>query len=135
MDKGNNDKVTIYNAAECTFLDPSYILEQIKSSPKIKKAGMILLHNGIVRAFSRNGLPITQIRTAVDIEKLKQIINEALSMKGIIDVRVVIREGDLKIGEDMMLLAVCGDIRENVISCLSNTLDRIKKEAISKKEH
>ncbi len=128
------DKITIYDASECTFLDPSSILDEIRKH-NINRAGMILLHNGIVRAFARNGLPITRIKTKVDREKLKQIIQDALNMKGIIDVRVVIREGDLKIGEDMMLLAVCGDIRENVISCLSNTLDRIKKEAISKKEH
>ncbi len=129
------DKITIYNASECTFLDPSSILDEIRNNPNIKKAGMILLHNGIVRAFARNGLPITKIKTYVDREKLKQILKEALDMKGIVDVRVVIREGDLKIGEDMMLLAVCGDIRENVIKCLSKTLDRIKKEAISKVEH
>jgi len=128
------DKITIYDASECTFLDPSAILDEIRSH-NINRAGMILLHNGIVRAFARNGLPITRIKTKVDREKLKEIIEDALKMKGIIDIRVVIREGDLKIGEDMMLLAVCGDIRENVISCLSQTLDRIKKEAISKVEH
>jgi len=128
------DKITIYDASECTFLDPSSILDQIRNNPNIKKAGMILLHNGIVRAFARNGLPITRVKTTVDRNKLKQIIDEALGQKGIIDVRVVIREGELKIGEDMMLLAVCGDVREHVISCLSHTLDRIKKEAISKIE-
>ena len=41
---------------------------------------------------------------------------------------------DLAVGDDVMLLAVAGDIRENVIATLSDTLNAIKATVTSKTE-
>ncbi len=98
------------------------------------KAGMILIHNGIVRATSRDGSKVTEIHVTVDHERLKAILDEARREPGIVAVEVEIAQGRLKVGDDIMLLGVAGDIRENVLAILASTLDKIKSEVTSKKE-
>ncbi|MEF3168745.1 MAG: molybdenum cofactor biosynthesis protein MoaE [Deltaproteobacteria bacterium] len=98
-------------------------------------AGMILVHEGIVRATSRNGTPVAGIDVAVDHDRLRAIVEEARTRPGIVAVEVEVREGRFAVGEDIMLLGVAGDVRENVIQVLSETLDRIKTEATRKQEH
>ncbi len=41
---------------------------------------------------------------------------------------------DLKVGDDVMLLLVAGDIRENVIAVLTDTLNQIKTTVTNKTE-
>ncbi len=98
------------------------------------KAGMILIHNGIVRASSRDGSPCSRIDVKVDYERLEEIIDATKKMPGVIAVEVEIAEGILNVGDDVMLLGIAGDFRENTISALSYALDRIKKEVTRKKE-
>ena len=42
---------------------------------------------------------------------------------------------DLAVGDDVMLLAVAGDIRENVIETLRDTLNAIKTTVTAKTEY
>ncbi len=98
------------------------------------KAGMILIHNGIVREYSKDGTPCSSIDMEVNFEKLSEIIEETRGMPGVFAVEVEISPGHLKTGEDIMLLGVAGDFRENVISALSHCLNRIKKEVTLKRE-
>ncbi len=97
-------------------------------------AGMILLHNGVVRASSRQGEPVSAIEVEADLERLEAIVSEARAMDGILAVEAELNTGRLEVGDDIMLLGVAGDIREHVISCLSITLDRIKAEVTKKRE-
>jgi molybdopterin synthase catalytic subunit len=46
-----------------------------------------------------------------------------------------VNEGELKVGDDLLLIAVAGDIRENVIPVLTDTLNTVKKSVTSKTEH
>ena len=98
------------------------------------KAGMILIHNGIVRASSRDGSPCSRIDVKVDYERLTEIIDATEKMPGVIAVDVEIAEGVLNVGDDVMLLGIAGDFRENTISALAYALDRIKKEVATKTE-
>ena len=51
------------------------------------------------------------------------------------DIKVEIAEDrDLAIGDDVMLLLVAGDIRENVIAVLTDTLNLIKGTVTQKTE-
>lgn len=112
-------------------------LENMRQKLKQKsggRAGMILIHNGVVRNTTRNGLPVSSIEVDVDYEKLVDIMKEAHELPGVMAVDVEIAEGPLKIGDDIMLLGVAGDLRENTISALKHVLDRIKAEVTSKKE-
>jgi molybdopterin synthase catalytic subunit len=55
-------------------------------------------------------------------------------MKGIVDVLVEINEGRLAVGDDILAVAVAGDIREHVFSALITAVNRIKKESSQKTE-
>jgi len=98
------------------------------------KAGMILIHNGLVREYSRNGSPCSSLDMEVDFDKLSKIMEEARKLPGVLAAEVEISQGHLEKGEDVMLLGIAGDFRENVISALSHCLDRIKKEVTRKIE-
>jgi molybdopterin synthase catalytic subunit len=111
------------------------MLESIKQNPDFDKVGMVLCHNGVVRGTSRDGRAVRGLRVAVDHEKLAQIIAEQKKTAGIVEITVEIAEDrDLKVGDDVMLLLVAGDIRENVIKVLTDTLNLIKSTVTQKTE-
>ena len=116
-------------------MDISRMLDAIKRHPDYDKAGMILCHNGVVRSTSRDGRRVSGLRVSVDREKLNRIVSEQKQKPGIIDIHVEIAANkDLKVGDDVMLLAVAGDIRENVIAVLTETLNLIKTTVTEKTE-
>jgi molybdopterin synthase catalytic subunit len=111
------------------------LMETVKQHPDYPKAGMILCHNGVVRQTSRDGRLVTGLRVAVDADRLAAVIAENKNRDGIIEILVEINsDRDLKVGEDVMALVVAGDIRENVISVLSDTLNAIKTTVTGKTE-
>ena len=117
-------------------MDINNLMEQIKSHSNFDKVGMVLCHNGVVRATSRDGRKVRGLRVAADHEKLSRIVAEQKQKAGIVDIRVEIAEDrDLSVGDDVMLLLVAGDIRENVIAVLSDTLNLIKSTVTSKTEY
>ncbi len=111
------------------------MMNQIKKHPDYHKAGMILCHNGVVRATSREGDEVTGLKVSVDHKKLDEIIKEQKKRPGIIEILIHINEErELVVGDDVMFLVVAGNIRENVIESLTDTLNRIKREATTKKQ-
>ncbi len=114
----------------------SLLMENIKKHPEYDKMGMILCHNGVVRGTSRDGRKVSGLDISVDREKLEQIIEKHKKKLGIIEIIVeIIDDGYLAVGDDIMLLLVAGDIRENVIPVLHETLNDIKMIVTSKTEH
>ncbi|MCG2755051.1 MAG: molybdenum cofactor biosynthesis protein MoaE [Desulfobacteraceae bacterium] len=96
---------------------------------------MILCHNGVVRGTSRDGRQVSGLRIVVDHEKLRNVITENKKRKGIIEILIEIAENkDLSVGDDVMFLVVAGDIRDNVIEALKETLDDIKTTVTTKTE-
>ncbi len=109
------------------------MIEKIKARPDYCDAGMILCHNGVVRSTTREGQQVTGLRVEVDHDKLDAILKECRALPGIIDILIHIEEDrDLKVGDDVMFLVVAGDIRENVLSALTKTLNMVKSQATSK---
>jgi molybdopterin synthase catalytic subunit len=114
----------------------STIMERIKDNPKYSEVGMVLYHNGVVRGTSRDGRKVSGLRVRVDHERLERILAENRCKPGIMDVQIWINEDkDLKVGDDVMFLAVAGDIRENVIETLQTTLNTVKSTVTSKTEY
>ncbi|RLB89878.1 MAG: molybdenum cofactor biosynthesis protein MoaE [Deltaproteobacteria bacterium] len=112
------------------------MVAQIKQHPDFHKAGMILCHNGVVRATSREGDEVTGLEIAVDHKRLDQILNEQKKRPGIIDILIHIIEGKkLFVGDDVMFLVVAGDIRDNVIASLTDTLNLVKTQVTSKTQY
>lgn len=112
------------------------VMERIKSNPNYPEVGMVLYHNGVVRGTSRDGRRVNGLRVQVDHERLEGILAENRKRPGIMDIQVWINEDrDLKVGDDVMFLAVAGDIRENVIETLTLTLNTIKSTVTAKTEY
>ncbi len=118
-------------------MDISKKIAELKKDPGFtENVGMILVHNGTVRGWSRNDRsPVNRIDVSCDQEKIKEICREAEQLPGIYKVVAEANSGILKAGDDLMFLIVAGDIRENVKSALATLLDRIKSEAVTKREY
>jgi molybdopterin synthase catalytic subunit len=117
-------------------IDLSEVMAAIKRHPDYHKAGMVLYHNGIVRETSRDGRSVSGLRVAVDRGQLEEILARFRRRPGIIDIQVQIAEDqDLAVGDDVMFLAVAGDIRENVVPVLREVLDEVKTTVTSKTEY
>lgn len=117
-------------------MDISSMMKKIKSHPDYHKAGMILCHNGVVRETSREGQGVRGLKVEVDHDVLARIVEDQKKKDGIVEILVWINEGkDLDVGDDVMFLVVAGNIRENVITCLTDTLNLIKSKATSKTQY
>jgi molybdopterin synthase catalytic subunit len=116
-------------------MDINGMIMKLRQHPESGKIGMIASHVGLVRAISRKGDAVAGMEVAFDHGRIKSIVEDARKLTGIIEVLVDTNEGWLKVGDEIMAVAVAGDIRENVFPALIQTVDRLKAEASKKKEH
>ena len=118
-------------------------LQEAKRDPSAPLCGMYLAHNGTVRqtarAMVRQGqsdtAPVTGMRFSFDAGKVEQAVEEARTMTGIYYVRVWLNEGELDLGDDIMLVLIGGDIRPHVVDALQSLVGRIKNECVVELEH
>jgi molybdopterin synthase catalytic subunit len=116
-------------------MNANRLISKIKTHPDYDQVGMILCHNGVVRGTSRDGRNVTGLRVAVDRERLAKVLAKHRSRQGIVDIQVEIdADRDLSIGDDVMMLVVAGDVRENVIDTLTDALNAIKTTVTAKTE-
>ena len=111
------------------------LINKIKARSDFHRVGMILCHVGVVRATSRQGEAVSGLDIAMDAQALEPILSEQRRRPGIVEILVEIREGPLKVGDEVMHLVVAGDIREHVIPVLEDTLNAIKTQVTHKTEH
>ncbi|HIH36805.1 MAG TPA: molybdenum cofactor biosynthesis protein MoaE [Methanocellales archaeon] len=110
------------------------LIEEVRSNPRIDRAGMILCHNGIVRGFSRGGEEVSKLKVKADRKALEKLIDETKKKPGIVDLKVHINEGVLGVGDDVMLVVVAGDVRENTFPVLIEVVDTIKRSILEKED-
>ncbi|MBU1001692.1 MAG: molybdenum cofactor biosynthesis protein MoaE [Proteobacteria bacterium] len=117
-------------------MDITKAIAELKTHPDFtKNVGMILVHNGVVRATSRaDGAQVTAVDVKPDHDKIAALCREFEQRPGIWRAMAEAKSGCLKPGDDLLFIIVAGDFRENVKATLSELLDRIKAEAVSKKE-
>ncbi|MFH0814460.1 MAG: molybdenum cofactor biosynthesis protein MoaE [Pseudomonadota bacterium] len=117
-------------------MDISKVIAEMKKEPGFSEnVGMILIHNGVVRGWSRQGhKPVTSIEVAVDEPKIAALREEYSKKPGIYRILIEHHAGRLNLGDDLLFILVAGDIRENVKPVLSELLDRIKTDAVTKSE-
>jgi molybdopterin synthase catalytic subunit len=109
-------------------------LAEVKKKADPEGLGMILVHNGIVRATSKQGHPVRGMNLSYDEEKLETVVSEQKKKDGILDIKVWINRGDLKVGDDIMLLLVAGRFRTDVLPVFELLLSAIKQEIVSERE-
>jgi molybdopterin synthase catalytic subunit len=115
-------------------IDMEALHQQIKSHPRSNEMGMIASHRGLVRATSRSGSPVKGLSIRFDRTIVNSIVDEIKGRPGIIEVVVDFNEGDLAVGDDVMVVLVAGDIRENVFPALIDAINLLKAKAASKEE-
>lgn len=117
-------------------------LQEAKEDPNAAKCGMYLIHNGTVRqtpkAMARFGeedaAPVTGMLFDYDEKKVQKAIDETRALPGIGFVRVWLNRGELKVGEDIMLVLIGGDIRPHVVDALQYLVGKIKSECVQETE-
>ena len=117
-------------------MDINNALAELKREPGFAdNVGMILVHNGVVRGWSRaDHAEVTGIEVTSDLAKIEEIRREIEARDGIFRAVAHARSGKMQPGDDVLFLIVAGDIRENVKAALADFLDRVKAEAVSKRE-
>lgn len=117
-------------------------IREAKALPDAHKVGMYLFHNGVVRVTPRaqvregvqNLPPVEKIRFSYDRCRVDQYISETYALPGICYVRVWLNSGELRVGEDIMLVLIGGDIRPHVTAALDFLVGRIKSECVTEQE-
>ena len=117
-------------------------LSEARSDPSAADCGMYLTHNGVVRRSPRARVrrgddsagDVTGMVFDYDREKVQQAVADARRMEGIGYVRVWLNEGVLKVGDDIMLVLIGGDIRPHVVDALQTLVGRLKKECVTERE-
>lgn len=117
-------------------MDVNKALADLKKEPGFAdNVGMVLVHNGVVRGWSRKDKGnVVAIRVTPDRERINEICRELSARPGIFRILADALEGELAPGDDVLFLVVAGDIRENVKAVFAELLDRIKSEAVTKEE-
>jgi molybdopterin synthase catalytic subunit len=110
------------------------MMEKMRANPDFQRAGMVLIHNGVVRSTSRDGKKVSELVVKANRQRLKKIVSLAKQRTGIMEVIAEVNEGTLRPGDDVMLVAVAGDFRENVFPALMDTVDEIKRNVTKKTE-
>jgi len=117
-------------------MDISKTIAELKQRPDFNdNVGMILVHNGVVRGWSRQDhSEVTGLEIQVDHELVERLRLEYLEKEGIYEIIIETHSGNFQPGDDLLFIVVAGDLRENIKPVLAELLDRIKAEAVNKKE-
>ena len=109
-------------------------MDEIRLKADPEGLGMILVHNGIVRGTSKKAKPVRGMRLSYDEKKLERLVTAQKKKDGIVDVKVWINRGELKVGDDIMFLLVAGRFRTDVLPVFESVLSTIKNEIVSEQE-
>ena len=121
-------------------------LAEAKADPSFRTCGMYLIHNGTVRETPKAevrgvetegvapGQKVGGMVFSYDRDKVEAAIAATRQMPGICYVRAWLNEGELSVGDDIMLVLIGGDIRPRVIDALQALVGTIKNECVSEIE-
>ena len=121
-------------------------LAEAKNDPSFRSCGMYLIHNGTVRETPKAevrsietdgvqpGGKVGSMVFSYDRAKVDAAVDEARRLPGIGYVRVWLNEGELAVGDDIMLVLIGGDIRPRVIDALQQLVGTIKNRCVSEVE-
>jgi len=79
--------------------------------------------------------PVTELFVTVDRKRLEEILYETKKREGIVEVLAEVQEGRLFPGDDVMLVVVAGDFRDNVFPALIDTVEAIKTEVTKRQKN
>jgi len=110
-------------------------ITEVRQKADPRKLGMILVHNGLVRATAKDGRQVRGINLSMDKDRLDELIRYYRELEGIEAVRVWINEGRLAIGDSIMYVLVAGRFRTDVLPAFEALIAAIKKEVVTELEY
>lgn len=115
------------------------LLQKLKSSRSIGKAGAIGTFTGIVRAVTdKTKTEFLEFEAHAELaqKKMDEICTQLKEKGGIVDVLMYHRTGIIPAGDDIVYIAVATGHREELFAVLREAIERLKEEVpIWKKEH
>ncbi|MDD3249274.1 MAG: molybdenum cofactor biosynthesis protein MoaE [Smithella sp.] len=109
-------------------------IEEIKKKCPPDRLGMILVHNGVVRAVSKSGSPVARMNLSFDRAALDKTVRRFKAREGIVEIRAWINEGVLNVGDDIMVVCVAGRFRADVLPVFQELVALIKTEIVTEDE-
>ena len=117
-------------------------IKEAKEDKSASECGMYLFHNGIVRQSAkakvrRGDISACDVKGMVfsyDKEKVEEAVENTQNMPGIGYVRVWLNEGQLEVGDNIMLVLVGGDIRPHVVDALQSLVGELKNHCVKEEE-
>ena len=117
-------------------------IKEAKEDKSAPECGMYLFHNGIVRQSARakvrqGDISASDVKGMVfsyDKEKVEEAVENTQNMPGIGYVRVWLNEGQLEVGDNIMLVLVGGDIRPHVVDALQSLVGELKNHCVKDEE-
>ncbi|MDO4203588.1 MAG: molybdopterin-binding protein [Selenomonadaceae bacterium] len=116
-------------------------LREAKQDKDAPLCGMYLFHTGVVRVTAKaevrenkSSPAVKKLLLSVDREKLRAAEERARGLTGIHYVRIWVNEGELSVGDTIMLALVGGDIRDNVVAGLTAFVKDVKTGCVKEKE-
>lgn len=109
-------------------------IKEIKKKCPPDVLGMILTHNGVVRATSKQGGSVGGMKLSYDQAALKDAVRRFKEREGIAEIRAWINEGTLKVGDDIMVVCVAGRFRTDVLPVFQELLTLIKTQIVREEE-
>jgi molybdopterin synthase catalytic subunit len=109
-------------------------IKEIKKNCNPDVLGMILVHNGIVRATAKDGKPVKAMKLSYDKDMLQDVMEKYKAEAGIAEIKVWINQGELQIGDDIMNVCVAGRFRTDILPVFQELLTIIKNEIVREEE-
>jgi len=109
-------------------------LKDVKQRANPEDLGMIMVHNGVVRGTSKSGRPVQSMKLSYDQKRLNSVIPIFKQRTGVVEVKVWINSGNLKVGDNIMFLLVAGRFKTDVLPVFEELLSLIKNEIVTEEE-
>ncbi len=117
-------------------------IDNIKKDPNYPKAGAIALFIGVVRGetLGKKADKVEKLTIEAYEEKADQVLTkisgDLVKKPGIVNVQIHHLEGEFKVGDELVYVAVAGSHRADVFPVLQEAVERYKSEVpVFKKEH
>ena len=105
--------------------------EEVKREANPEELGMILVHNGVVRGISMSGNPVRAMKLSYDQNLIIPIYKPK---PGVVEVKVWVNSGNLKVGDNLMFLLVAGRFRTDILPVFEELLTIVKNEIVTEEE-
>jgi molybdopterin synthase catalytic subunit len=109
-------------------------IKEIKKKCPPDRLGMILVHNGVVRATSKKGGSVSRMQLSYNRAALDEAVRRFKEREGIVEIRAWINEGTLNVGDDIMYVCVAGRFRTDVLPVFQELIALIKTEIVKEDE-